>query len=204
MDQTIVGCVLAVVAVAGLSYSVVSRVAGFHRPTRWYGGGTVTLTGAISGWAFIGFSGTVLLTNNSAWVAPTLLAWFVGYVSQTRANRRYREDEEQLREQNALKYPGVFDVQPPIDIDAVPDEELDLYDAGACTFIGTVGKADICVLIDAFSDMPDQGPNDLFIIHESMEMVPELSPHCRTQLEDALLHRDFLVLRWLPQSQKAR
>ena len=81
-------------------------------------------------------------------------------------------------------------------------EEVDLYDAGACTFLGTVAKSDIRALIDTFAEMPEQGSNDIYVETEWLD----LSPDCHTTMEfaellnEAFKQRDYLVLRWMPWS----
>jgi hypothetical protein len=204
--ETGIACIAISIAAYMLVNSTLGRVYGFHRPRGWSGGGEMTLAGELSISIFVGSVGFMFLAPSAIWVIPSISAWIVGYVSQNRANRKHRANEEELRRTNALKHPGVFDDPPPKDIGATEGKELDLYDAGACTYLGTVLKSDIQVLIDTFTDTPEQGPNDIFFILESLEMVPEgeISEELVTLLEDALEQREYLVLRWMPRPDAKR
>jgi hypothetical protein len=204
--ETVIGCVVLVGAAVGLLTAIYRRSHGSRHFGKWQGGGKVTFTGAVAGCVFLGCIGAAFLHLSAIWVIPALFAWFVGYVSQNRANRQHQAEEEQLRKTNALDHPGVFDGPPPTDFDAVSGDQLDLYDAGACTYIGTVRKSDMKATISAFAEMPDQGPNDLFFIYESLELLPEseVTQEFITLLNGALTQRDYLLLRWMPQNQNAR
>ena len=115
-------------------------------------------------------------------------------------------EENDLRQRNAANYPGVFDNPPPNDIDRVEGDELDVFDSGACMYLGRAAKHDLKALIDLFRDYPEQGPNDIFLILESLGMFPDgsLSPEFVELLQNAFEKRDFVVLRWMPPSQGAR
>ena len=197
LEQT-TGIVLIAGAALGCLYVTLGRVFGFYRPTSWAGGGEATLVGDLSLCLFVGSLGAIVFSP--FWVLPALAAWITGYISQRRANLRHNNEEEQLRKTNALNHPRVFDNQPPENIDDVVDETLDLFDAGACTYVGSVLASDIRVLVNAFSDMPDQGTNDIFLIPESLELIPEsqLTQDFTTMLNVAFEDRNYLVLRWLP------
>lgn len=206
MIETVIGCVMLGGAGVGLLAAIYKRCNGLQVFGNWRGGGTITFTGQIAVCVFIGSIGAAFLHHSAIWTIPALAAWLVGYLSQKRANRRHQTEEEELRKTNALEYPGVFDHPPPTDLEATPGDRLDLYDAGACTFIGSVNKSDIIAAIDVLADMPDQGPNDIFVIHESLEIISEshVTEEFTTLLNAALTHRDYVVLRWMPQTQKAR
>ncbi|MEM7352852.1 MAG: hypothetical protein AAF657_18800 [Acidobacteriota bacterium] len=115
-------------------------------------------------------------------------------------HRRHQLEEEALRARNALDHPGIFDTSPPTDLDAVPGDQVDLYDAGACTFLGVVDKSDIRWIVDGVADMEELGPNDIYFLPESLEMIPrsEISSDFRSLVQGALAERDELVLRWMP------
>jgi hypothetical protein len=204
--ETVIGCVVLTGAAVGLLTAIYRRSHGSRHFGKWLGGGKVTFTGAVAGCIFIGCVGAAFLHVSAIWVIPALSAWFVGYVSQNRANRRHQAEEEQLRNTKARDHPGVFDGPPPTDLDAIPGDQLDLYDAGACTYIGPVCRSDMKATINAFAEMPDQGSNDIFIIYESLERLSELevTQEFITLLNGALTQRDYLLLRWMPQYQNAR
>ena len=128
-----------------------------------------------------------------------LPCWLVGFISQSRANRRFRRDEELLRTENAKLYPGVFDDEPPqyLDVDATP--LVDVYDCDSCVYVGRIDSLHIRDLIDATADMPDQGPNDIFVIEEMVEppALPE-SNDLQAFLQPHFDSRGHAVLRWLP------
>jgi hypothetical protein len=204
MAQTIVGWIALGGALIGLIYAVAGRWLGVHRPGRWQGGGTVTLIGELALCAFAASIGAWLIHNSGIWVIPAFAAWLVARVSHNRANRRHQREEDELRERNAHEHPGIFDALPPVDIDALGDEEVDLYDAGACTYLGRVQKADMRALIDAFANVPEQDPNDLYVEECFLERVPaeQMSESLAALLHDAFQRREYLVLRWMPPSQR--
>lgn len=122
------------------------------------------------------------------------------------AHRQYLSKEKKLREENAANYLGVFDKQPPVDIENIDEDELDLFDAGSCTYIGKASKNDIKVLINRFKLIPGQGPNDIYMLVESLEMIPEdsVSREFITLLKKAFEKRDYLELRWLPPYNRSK
>ena len=160
------------------------------------------MAGELACGTFVLCVGLAILQGSGVWVIPALAAWAVGYVLQGRANRRHVAKERELRTRNATNYPGIFDNPPPDDIDRIHADELDVFDSGACTYLGRATRHDLKALIDRFADMPDQGPNDLFLIPESLEMFPEgsLSPEFVALLKKAFEKREFLVLKWMPAS----
>lgn len=204
MWETIFGCVLIVGSIAGLLYSTGGRGLGFHRPIRWRVGGYLTLVGEVSLWVFMFSAGALILQRNAVWFIPNLCSFIVLYISEIRASRRLKAQENELRATNALNYPSVFDGPPPTDFDAISGEYVDLYDAGACTFIGTVAKSDIRGLIDEHVEMTDEGPNDIYLLVESLEMFPDPQPSQEfiSLLKSAFTNRDYLLLRWMPQGGK--
>jgi hypothetical protein len=182
-----------------IAYAVIGRLLHFHRPLKWEGGGHLTFTAELCIGTFVLSMGLAIL-HSPAWIIPALAAWIGGFVSQRRANRRHTAAEEQLRATNSIRYPGVFDVPPLTDIDAVHDGECDVYDAGACTYLGRAAKSDVKALINRLGDLPEQGPNDLFLIEEDIgmfsegEFTDEFVAHLNREFEK----RDYLVLRWMP------
>ncbi|MGN6546786.1 MAG: hypothetical protein ACTHK7_17150 [Aureliella sp.] len=104
-------------------------------------------------------------------------------------------------EKTLLDHPGIFDDPPPSDLDATPGERVELYDAGACTYLGTVCKSDMKVIIETFAEASDQEANDIFIIDESLALLSGsgVTQEFVTLLVDALKRRDYLLLRWMPE-----
>jgi hypothetical protein len=202
MFDTILGYVVVTVGSALLAYATLGRLCGFHRPMKWQRGGRLTWVGELACGSFALCIGLAILQRSGVWAAPALTAWAIGYVSQWRAERRHAAEEEELRARNAANYPGVFDNPPPDDIGRIRADEFDVFDSGACTYLGRATRTDLEVLIDRFGDMPEQGPNDLFLIPESLEVLPagSLSPAFVALLREAFEQREFLVLRWMPPS----
>jgi hypothetical protein len=68
-----------------------------------------------------------------------------------------------------------------------------------------VGTAEIEELIEATKDIPDQGPNDIFVIPESLEspVVCPAGPELRPLLNKHFESRDYAVLRWIPAADSA-
>jgi hypothetical protein len=166
---------------------------------KWRSGGQLTLAAELACGTFVLCFGLAILQRSAVWAIPALAAWAVGYVSQGRANRRHAAVEKELRARNALNYPGIFDNAPPIDLDSVESDELDVFDFGACTYLGRASKRDIKALIDWFAIIPEQGPNDIFILPELVETPKPgwLSPEFVALLQKAFAEREFLVLRWM-------
>lgn len=149
--------------------------------------------------------GGLAYLHSPVWIILSLVAFAVGFISQSRARRQYLAKEEKLRKENAAKYPGVFDNPPPDDIESIQGDELDLFDAGACSYLGRASKDDVKVLIRRFKDIPEQGPNDIFMLVESLEMIPEdsVSREFIMLLKEAFKKRDYLEIRWLAPSNRA-
>jgi hypothetical protein len=198
MFDTIFACIFLVAGLAMLAYATLGRWWGFHRAGKWEGGGQVSLTGELACGIFILCLGLAALHGAGVLILPALAAWIVGYISQERAKRRHAAAEDALRERNAAKHPGIFDQPPPYDIDQ-QEEELDVYDAGACTYLGRGARRDLQVLIERYG-ADQEGPNDIFVIPESLEIFPAgtLGPEFVALLQKAFAERDYLVLRWLP------
>lgn len=163
-------------------------------------GGSVSLVAELSFAAFANGVGLSFLQRPAAGFSLAAVGAIVMLLSGRRANRRHLKEESALRESGTAKYPGVFDTPPPEDIDATGDDRFDLFDTGACTYLGPVAKSDLRELITRLKGMPDQGPNDIFVMNESLEMLHNaaISPEFVALLKDALRQRGFLFLRWLP------
>jgi hypothetical protein len=183
-------------------YATLGRLLSIHRPLGWAGGGHVTLFGELCIGVFVLSCGMAALQENAAWAIPMLAAFVGAVLSQQGAHRRHVAAENQLRFTNAAKYPGVFDKPPPLDPDATNDEVFDLFDAGACTYLGQLTRLDLKTLIARHSDIPEQGPNDIFMLRESLVLFPagELSDDLIALLNKAFEERDYLELRWMPPS----
>ena len=67
-------------------------------------------------------------------------------------------------------------------------------------------EGDVKALVERFKDIPEQGPNDIYMLVESLEMIPEgsTSREFVMLLKKAFEKRDYLVIRWLPPSDRAR
>jgi hypothetical protein len=203
VGATIFATVTIAAGSALIGYGIIARLIGLHRPMRWQGGDQISLVGELAIGVFALSAGLAVGTNSGLWVIPCVLAAVVGIVSQGRAKRRHAVAEQRLRERNAKSYPGIFDQEPPDDIHATGDFEFHVFDAGVCTYLGKASRQDLEILIDCFRDMPEQRPNDIFLMPESLGLVPEgsLSQEFLMLLEQGFKHRDFLMVRWMPPSQ---
>jgi hypothetical protein len=203
--QSVLGAAILAGAIVGSVYAAIKFLQGARSFGKWQSGGNVTLMGSLALCIFAGSIGAALVHNSGIWLIPGLSAWLVGYVSQNLAHRRHLREEDELRRRNALDHSGIFDGPPPADLEAIPDERLDLFDCGACTYLGTVSKSDLQALLHALAEMPDQESNDIFVMPESLELVNEsrLTNEFTALLNGAFQHRDYLVLRWVPRSQPA-
>ena len=199
MVDKILICILIVIGSGILAYATLGRIFGFHRSIRWVGGGQVNLVGELSIGFFVLCPGLALL-HSPVWIIPAIAAFAVGFISQGRSNRQYLAKEKNLRQKNEAGYPGVFENPPPDDIESIDENELDLFDTGICTYLGRASKDDVKVLIHRFKDIPEQGPNDIYMLVESLEMIPQdsVSPEFIMLLKKAFEKRDYLVIRWLP------
>ena len=203
MDQ-ILSWICIAVGSALFVYATIGRLCGFHRSARCQGGAQVGLIGDLSISIFVLCFG--LAVHSPAWIILALVAFILILISQNRADKEYAAQEDKLRRANSSKYPGVFDNPPPDDINSVDEDELDLFDAGACTYLGRVGKKDIIAVIDQFKNLAEQGSNDIFMLEESLLLLPKesVSKEFRTLLEKAFEKRDFLDLRWMPLSRTGK
>ena len=164
MIDTILASVILAVGLGLLVYATIGRVYGFHHPIRWIGGGYVSFVGEISCVIFIICLGLAALQNSAIWCIPAPVAWLVGFISQGRANRQQAKEEETLRKRNSANYTGIFDNPPPYDIDRTDEDEFDLFDTGACNYIGKATKDDIKELIKQFGDIAEHRSNDIFLL----------------------------------------
>jgi hypothetical protein len=201
MGDKILIWVFIVIGSGILAYAILGRLFGFHRPTKWRYGGQVSLTGELSMGVFILCLGLTWL-HSPVWIIPGVTAFAVGFISQQISRRQYLAKEKNLRQRNAAGYPGVFDNPPPQDIESIDEDELDLFDTGACTYLGRVSKDNVKVLINQTKDIPEQGPNDIYMLVESLGLIPQgsVSPEFVTLLKKAFKKRDYLVIRWMPTS----
>jgi hypothetical protein len=204
MVATVTGCIVFGIAALVVLNATLGRYFGFHRASKWEGGGQLTLVAELSAGVLFAAVGAGLWHPSPIWLLFLLPALVVGLLSQRRANRTHREQQDQLRRRNAADHPGVFDRPPPTDIDAIEGEVLDLYDSGACTYLGTIAKSEMAAIVDACPTVPDQPFNDVFLISESLEMLPQtrLSPQTLDMLRAALQEREYLLLRWMPCSPR--
>jgi len=161
------------------------------------------LFGELSSGLFILCLGLAIL-HSSVWIVVGFSAAIAGFISQIRANRRYAAQREAFRHKNAPNYPRIFDTPPPEDIDGAAEEEFDLYDTDTCTYLGKTSRKDLKILIHRFREIPQQGPNDIFMLVESLEMLPNdsISPEFSRLLRDAFKKQDSLVLRWIPSNRQ--
>ena len=98
-----------------------------------------------------------------------------------------------------MVYPGVFDRDPPLHLDVDATRHVDVYDCDSCAYIGRIGSIHIRDLIQSTADMPEQGPNDIFVIEEMVgpPALPE-SNDLKAFLQPHFDSRGHAVLRWLP------
>lgn len=186
-------------------YATVGRLLGVHWPIPWTGGGNLTLTAELAVAGFFASVGGGIAFGSPLFVLTALPCWLIGYISQGRANRKFHREEESLRKRNAEQHLGIFEADPPQRLDPLGTGAVDVYDCGACLYLGRVGTAEIEVLIDATKNMPDQGPNDIFIIPESLEspIACPAGPELRPLLNKYFESRDYVVLRWIPAADSA-
>lgn len=204
MAQTAAGWALLSAALLGVLIALYLRISGTQEFGNWTSGGKVTVVGILACFSFLASGGAMILHRSAGWAIPALLAWFVMYRSQSNANRRKEQAEDELRRTNAANHPGIFDKPPPADLSLIPGERVNLYDAGTCMFMGAVKKPDISVLIETVAFRTDQDPNDIFFFHESFEQIPPLtlSEECAALIRNALVLRDYVVLRWMPRPEE--
>lgn len=199
MADRIIGTVALSIAALVAIHAVFGRMLGFHRDVTWTGGGNMTLVAELSAAGFVASVGSGFVFASPTFILPALLCWVAGFISQERANRRFRREEETLRAKNSKQHPGIFDSDPPTSLDLDEVEYVDVYDCGSCAYLGRIAAQRIRELIDATAVMPDQGPNDIFVIEETLEppMMDE-AVELKAFLREHLDARGYAVLRWLP------
>lgn len=200
VTEKIIGWTIFTGAAMGFLISLYRVCVGNRDFGRWQGSGRVTFIGVCSMWAFAASVGVLVATREHLWSVSVLVAWLVAYLSQNHANRRYERELEELRQRNAIDHPGIFDSEPPVDLEAVFGEELDLYDANTCTFLGTVAKTDLRLVAEVATGSSEDIQNDLYVIYERLG-DERLSDGFVRMLEEAIKDRDCLVLRWMPKPQ---
>lgn len=204
MLKTMAGIAILAVGSALLAYATIGRYFGIHRPMKWRGGGKTTLVGELAIGGFIICFGLAVLQHSPVWILPAAAILVVIFCSQERARRRHAAEENELRARNSADYPGVFDHPGPNDLNSVAGDELDLFDLVTYAYLGRASKGDVQALIKRFCELPEQGPNDIYLEEEFLSaLTPDLvSQRFITMLNAAFEQRDRLVLRWMPPSAK--
>ncbi|QDV20450.1 hypothetical protein Pan153_51250 [Gimesia panareensis] len=182
---------------------ILGRIWGFYQPLKWTSGGETTFVSELAILVFISscLLGVIWDSEISAvCVIFALPAAMISYISEGRARKRFLLKEAELYEANKKEHPGIFDTLPPERLDDFDDEVFDLYDAGIATYLGTISREDLKILIDRFELDGEQGPNDIFVFHEMVELAKEagISDELESLLFQALEKRDYLYLRWIP------
>jgi hypothetical protein len=147
----------------------------------------------------------------TAWIAiPAVPCWLIGYVVQSKGQRKYAHQMELYRNFNAAKYPEVFGNPPPTKLDESHNALLKLFDCESCMFLGTCHRSDVLILLERFQDSPQflgNGQNDIPIDIDSLEHIIATSPanFSNEFLESVKKPLDLeptrsLVLRWFPSS----
>jgi hypothetical protein len=201
-DQ-IVSSVIATIGAIAIAYAILGRLLKFHRPISWQTGGSLTFVGELCFGTFLLCLG-LAWRGSGIWIVVALAAWIVVFISQRRAQRRYLAAEQQLRNKNAAQHPGIFDQPPPTNVDDFTHEHFNLYDAGACVYLGQISKADLKALISRLNEIPEQGPNDLYLEEEFLALFAKgaLGDDIVQLIERAFKERDYLLLRWLPSTDR--
>ncbi len=157
---------------------------------------------ALAGFVFVVSILLAVFTKNGVWILLALPAWLVGFISQERGERRRRREIQALRAQNAKDYPGVFDRDPPQDLDAAPGDLVDVYDACSCTYIGRFPKSDIRNILDRVPNVQSAPSNDIFFLLECLDdpalSSADISQPFRDALNAAFEEHGDPTLRWMP------
>jgi hypothetical protein len=203
--EKILVCIAITLGAGLLAYAIIGRILGFHRPMQYIGGGQISFAGELAAGIFFLCIGLGWL-HSAVWAIPAVAAFVVGFTDQTHAHSRLVAKEKKLREENAPKYPGVFDNPPPDNIESIKENEIDLFDAGSCAYLGRASKNDVKTLIERFKDIPEQGPNDIYMLVESLEMLPKgsVSSEFIMLLKKAFEKRDYLEIRWVAPVDRAK
>jgi hypothetical protein len=92
---TVVGGIIALsFAVLIAIHAVVGRALGFHRQVRWVGGGNMTLVGELSMAGCIGAISGIFVFGNFMLLLIAIPCSLIGFISQERANKRPRDEQE--------------------------------------------------------------------------------------------------------------
>ncbi len=136
----------------------------------------------------------------------SLVAWLIGFISQSRTGRAYARDSENFRIENVNRNPRVFAEAPPSRLDEIEGGFIDLYDLETGLYIGRGLKRDIQTLYDAFENEPlifENGPNDIPLTQDFIDQVEQmddfqLTPHFLELMRNAMGENQFtlLTIRW--------
>lgn len=175
--------------------SILGRICGFYQPWKWTSGGETTLVAELAILVFISSCLLWVIWDSeisAVCVIFALPAAMISYISEGRARKRFLLKEAKLYESNKKEHPGIFDTSPP--------EIFDLYDAGIATYLGPISREDLKILIDLFELDGEQGPNDIFVFHGTVELAKAagISDELESLLYQSLEERDALYLRWIP------
>jgi hypothetical protein len=93
--QPVVGGMIALsLATLVAIHAVVGHALGFHRQVRWVGGGNMTLVGELSMAGCIGAISASFVFGNFMLLLIAIPCFLIGFISQERANKRFRDEEE--------------------------------------------------------------------------------------------------------------
>lgn len=204
MAETICGYLIFGGGIAALLHATLGRIVGFHKAIPWQGAIECSMLGELSIAAALLSFGAMLLARAPVWGLAFIVAWLIGFMAQWRDNRCHRLAQEAIRSANAVHHPRIFDQDPPEDLNATDDQTFRLYDLGYCVYLGNIDRSDLRVLIECLMIVPEFGPNDLYMMEESFDLIPtdDLSTDCETLLKRALQDHGDLTLRWIPSSSK--
>ena len=143
---------------------------------------------------------------NKLFVVAALASWLVGFIADRIGKRSHNHDMERFRDENARKYPSIFNNPPPTSLGTINGEFVDMYDVETGLYIGQGMKRDIQTLYDAFDNEPlifENGPNDIPLTQDFVEQVNEmdeyqLTPHFIKLMDNAMdeKHLTLLTIRW--------
>ena len=139
-------------------------------------------------------------------VASPCLA--VAVLIDRRIEKRFASQSARFRDQNAGKFPDVFSVEPPNNLDNVTSNMLDIYDRLTFSFLGSVTKSDIAAILRIYGDTPEllpNGTNDIPYTSADLECYDDIGDE---QLSEEFLRsvrpifeadpKIDLVIRWVP------
>jgi hypothetical protein len=169
----------------------------------WEGGGTVSRLWLLCGSAWAFFLSLAFILHSLWLLIPALAVWIIGYRSCCIANKKYKMMRTAIREENASKYPEVFQVPAPdLDTDELPHQpSFRIFDDITASYLGELSRDQLQFIIRSLGpNIEGEKYNNFFILTEVLDTMEKdgADPKMIELLRKAEAKQE-IILRWASQ-----